>query len=881
MPTLRDLAVAESYLVVWETAVNGTDVKKLPATVKPLRYAIHLTPDFEMFDFRGSAAIEIEITEATTQIVVNSAELEISSAIVTLTDGRNIEGRVSTDDIEETAVFDFDEELPKGSALLDCRFTGVLNDQLRGFYRSEYIDEAGAKRYLATTQFEATDARRAFPCWDEPSLKATFEVTLTIPEHLVGVSNMPVARTVRNDGSKTIRFQESPRMSTYLVAFVVGDLGSVEATSDDGTLVRVFTTRGKEEQGRFALENSVKLLAYFNEYFGIPYPLPKMDHIAVPDFAAGAMENWGCITYRETALLFDEDNSAAVARQRIMEVVSHEMAHMWFGDLVTMEWWDDLWLNESFASWMGDKAVDVIFPDWQMWTQFVSQDTNAALSLDGLESSHPIEVAVKDPAEIREIFDAISYSKGGSVLRMLEQFLGPDAFREGLRSYIADNQYANARTEHLWKALEVASGQPVNAIMNSWTQQMGYPVVDVTTERSDGSVRVKLSQSRFLYSRLLGGGSKDQALWQVPILVLPKEGQTQATLLGSRDGEIVVHTEGDWVKLNSGQTGFFRVNYTPEDWARIQIAVRSKEVPPTDRLGVQNDAYALMRAGISPATQFLDVAGAYFDEDDATVWADLASNLRGLEALIADEPCLRPYGVFAGSLLERITDEVGWDAKRGEGHLDSLRRSIVLAQRGYYGDPVLLEEARARFERYLTDESSLHPDIRGLVFGMVAQYGDRTVYDQLWKLEKAANLSEEKMRLLGALTRFDDHLLLEETLERALTSEVRVQDAVLLVVSLANNLKGRDLAWDFVKRNWTEFDRRYGKGGFAITRLVGIGGNFASAARHDDVRDFFERHPAPSAARTVQQTLERIRLNERWLELNKQSVASWLADRSS
>ena len=520
--------------------MDESDVKKLPGNVRPLRYAIDLAPDLEAFTFDGSVSIEVEVVEATERITLNAAELDIASAVVTLADGRSVEGAVEIDEDEETAVFSFGETLPAGRASLACDFTGVLNDQLRGFYRSEYVDEGGEKRYMATTQFEATDARRAFPCWDEPSLKATFEVTLTAPKDLTTLSNMPVAKETVEGPLKTVRFQETPRMSTYLLAFVVGDLASVDATGPGGTLVRVFTTRGKEEQGRFALENSVKLLHYFNDYFGIPYPLPKMDHVAVPDFAAGAMENWGCIIYRETALLFEEGQSAAVARQRIMQVVAHEMAHMWFGDLVTMAWWDDLWLNESFASWMGDKGVDVLFPEWRMWTQFVSQDTNAALSLDGLESSHPIEVPVKDPAEIREIFDAISYSKGGSVLRMLEQYLGADTFRDGLRAYIAEHQYANARTEHLWQALEAASGEPVTRIMNSWTQQMGYPVVDVTTERSGDGARVGLSQRRFLYSHLLGGGTDDPSVWETPVLALTPDGGVQASLLSEREGAIDV-----------------------------------------------------------------------------------------------------------------------------------------------------------------------------------------------------------------------------------------------------------------------------------------------------------------------------------------------------
>ena len=445
----------------------SADAVVLPANVKPNKYRMTLRPDLETFTFEGEQTVDIDIVVPTARIFLNAAELEINEVTLKRNDDSISARSISLEEDSETAILDFGQTLAQGPAQLDMKFAGVLNDRLVGFYRSEYQDAEGRTRHLATTQFEATDARRAFPCWDEPAQKAVFDVTLVFDENLKAVSNTPIIEeSSPAPGLRSVRFGETPIMSTYLLAFVVGDIVSVEADADDGTTVGVWTTRGKENQAGFALDTSVKLLGYFNDYFGIPYPLPKLDHIAIPDFAAGAMENWGCVTYRETALLVDPDNSSAGTRQRVAEVVAHEMAHMWFGDLVTMEWWDDLWLNESFASWMGTKAVDWLFPDWEMWTQFVNMDTNRALSLDGLKNSHPIEQEVKNPAEVSQLFDAISYSKGGSVLRMLENFLTPEVFQKGLYRYLKANEYGNARTQDLWSALEGESGLPVTSIMD-------------------------------------------------------------------------------------------------------------------------------------------------------------------------------------------------------------------------------------------------------------------------------------------------------------------------------------------------------------------------------------------------------------------------------
>ena len=862
---------------------------RLPSNVRPIRYHVTLNPDLDAFSFTGEERIEIDILEPVSEIVLNAAELQVPAASLELPNGEILDvGEISLDEHTDRLTLRFPQGAPAGESVLRLRFTGSLNDQLRGFYRSQYTDASGNHRYLATTQFEATDARRALPCWDEPSVKAEFDVTLLVPEGLTAISNMPIASEEPvSGGQKAVHFETTPKMSTYLLAFIVGDLACVEDTAPDGTQVRVWATRGKEQLGQFALENSVRALTYMNDYFGIAYPLRKMDHIAVPDFAAGAMENWGAITYRETALLYDPDNSAAQVKQRILEVVAHEMAHMWFGDLVTMEWWDDLWLNESFASWMGDKTVDHLFPEWQMGTQFVSHDTNAALALDGLRNSHPIEAIVDDPSQIRELFDAISYSKGGSVLRMLEDYVGAETFRAGLHDYLTGHAYDNARGSHLWGSINVAAerdssglGVSVTGLMEAWIKQVGYPVVKADVNRSGSSAEVTVSQSRFLYDHLLNAKA-DDSIWPVPIshAHVGSAARTKTMLTGP-EARFRADADGGWLKLNAGQTGFFRVAYNEPEWDRLKDAIASQSLEPVDRLGLQDDAYALVKSGHLPATVFLSLAEAFLGETDAIVWGDLAANLRGLEGLLAGTPHLGAFRGYARGLFSWIASDVGWDARPGEGHLDAVRRSVVIGRYGEYGDSGTLDEGRRRFNAHATGAEALPPDIRGVAFALVAQVADRTTYDTLWRLEKEANLHEEKVRILGALTRAQDKALLSDLLERSMSEEVRAQDTPLVIVQAANNTQGRDLAWEFVKENWDELNRRYGQGGFAIMRIVGVPAGFASLEREAEVREFFETHHAPSVTRTVQQVLESIRLNAKWLDLNQDSVGSWLAERA-
>ena len=857
----------------------------LPTSVRPIRYRLALEPDLEEFTFKGSESIDVEVVEPTSEVALNCVEIDVLSCSLTGPDGEAT-APIETvlDEAVETVTFRFDSPVPAGEARLDIEFTGELNDKLRGFYRSHYTDADGVQRYMATTQFEPTDARRAFPCWDEPAVKATFEVTLELPSDLVAVSNMPVSDEAEpRPGMKRVSFEETPVMSTYLLAFVIGDLAAIEQEADGGTIVRIWATRGKEEQGRFALDTSVRLLAYMNDYFGIPYPLPKLDHLAVPDFAAGAMENWGAITYRETALLVDPENSSAGTRQIVAAIVAHEMAHMWFGDLVTMAWWNDLWLNESFASWMGDKAVDSLFPEWEMWTQFLTADTSRALSLDGLKSSHPIEQEVGNPSEIGQLFDAISYSKGASIIRMLDDFLGEDVFRRGLREYLRQHEYANARTSDLWDALGEASGRPVTAIMETWVAQTGYPVIDVAVDRRDDEIDLTFAQSRFTYEHILGGKSRDRTVWRVPVSArTASDAEPVSVLMEDAEAEARVRpapygSTSEWIKINPMQTGFYRVRYPDEELALLRAPIENRVLPPADRLGIQNDAFALARAGHVPATDFLSIARAYSNETDASVCSDLAANLGTVDTLLWNEPSYPAFQRFARDVFRPIGERIGWEPRRKERHLDVLLRSTVLHTLGGAGDEATLTEASERFERYARDPSSVRADIRGVVSSLAAQRGDRSTYDRMWEMREESPLQEEKGRLLVAACRFEQPDIIRETLDRSLSDRVRIHETINVIAAVASTRHGRDMAWEFLKGSWDELDRRYGEGGFGLMRLVSIVSGFTSEEQREDVERFFTDHPVPSADRTVRQALERIRLNAAWLDRNRAELSAWLA----
>lgn len=680
------------------------------------------------------------------------------------------------------------------------------------------------------------------------------------------------------DDLEILKFKKTPIMSTYLVAVVIGEFDYVEDKTTDGTAVRVYTPKNKKEQGRFALEVATKVLPYYNKYFGISYPLPKMDLIAIADFSAGAMENWGLVTYRETCLLVDPQNTSTASKQWIALVVGHELAHQWFGNLVTMEWWTHLWLNEGYASFVEFLCVAHLFPEYDIWTQFVTDTYIKALELDCLKNSHPIEVPVGHPTEIDEIFDDISYNKGASVIRMLHSYIGDEDFRKGMNLYLKRHSYANAETEDLWAALEQTSKKPIGAVMSTWTKQQGFPVIKVQ-QRQDGNDRVlTLAQERFLAD---GSIDQEQSLWMIPVSVSTSIAPTEialSTMLSDKTTEIIIKDvpEGSWIKINPGTIGFYRTRYSSEALSLLMPAVENRTLPPLDRLGLLDDLFAMVQAGHASTVDALKFMQAFQHEDNYTVWSSIVSSLGKIAILLGHLDIDDKFKSFGRSLLKDITKRLGWEPKSNETHLDNLLRSLVLGRMAALNDPETIAEAKRRFDLHVTGKSVLAADLRSPVYRAVLSVGDLNTYETMLKLYSQADLHEEKDRILRALGAIRDETLLVKVLDFAMSDQVRAQDTVFAIMSVALNTKGRDLAWEFFKSNWLKLTNRY-EGGFLLSRLVKhTTENFVTEARATEIQQFFKEHPTPGAERTVQQSIESITLNAAWLARDQTAIENFL-----
>ncbi|HWO41785.1 MAG TPA: M1 family metallopeptidase, partial [Candidatus Eisenbacteria bacterium] len=646
--------------------MTQTQRHRLPLSVSPQRYEIRLEPDLNAARFSGEEKVVLEVHEPVDRLTLNAAELEISGVRLTSATGNALAGDVRLDAENEQAILRLPETVAPGMYELQLAFSGILNDKLHGFYRSTYKSPAGEQKTLASTQFESTDARRAFPCWDEPAFKAVFQVTLVIDEHLTAISNARIMResSLPGTGKKTIMFADTIKMSTYLVAFIVGEFEGTEPTMVGNTPLRVWAVPGKNRLGRFGQEAGAFSLRFFSDYYGIPYPGDKLDLVAIPDFASGAMENLGAITFRETALLVDEEKATRSELERVADVVSHENAHMWFGDLVTMRWWNGLWLNEAFATFMEMLAVDAWKPQWRRWDSFTVSRA-AAMQVDGLKSTRAIEFPVERPEEAAGMFDVLTYEKGASVLRMLEQYLGAERFRDGIRLYLRRHAYANAETTDLWDAIEEATREPVRAMMDTWIFQPGLPLIRV--ERVGREIR--LSQQLFRY--LEPSEPVTERRWHVPVLLrfhTEREASERWVLLTDRELRLEAPESLESVVVNAGGHGFYRVWYSP-DLLRALTQRLQSTLKPVERFNWVNDTWAVTLAGLGSLPDYLEVIDMMRDETDVNVWTSVIASCHQLYRIL-DDAQWRLFQTRVRGALSPAVERLGWSPRDGEPELE-------------------------------------------------------------------------------------------------------------------------------------------------------------------------------------------------------------------
>ncbi len=854
---------------------------RLPPTTVPRHYEVELAPDLEAATFSGRCSVDIDIVEATDAIICNAAELEITASAIER-DGRRAPLTASVDETSQR--FTLTAQAPStrttgdfepGPARLHLEFNGILNDKLRGFYRSKYRDESGNEHVIATTQFQSTDARRAFPCWDEPALKATFSCALVIDDGLLAVSNTSeVQRQVLGDGRVRVQFATTMVMSTYLVAFIVGELEATEPVDCDGVGVRVIHRPGRSAQTPFALDVATHALRWFSDYYELPYPSDKLDLVAVPDFAFGAMENLGCVTFREVLLLIDPDTASQPEMQLVADVVNHELAHMWFGDLVTMQWWEGIWLNEAFATFMEVACSDAYRPDWQVWSTFC-RSRSSALATDALSSTRAVEYPVITPEDAEDMFDVITYEKGAALVRMLEQYLGPDAFRQGVRIYLKRHAHANAVADDLWNALAEASGFDVRNIMDAWIHSGGYPQVAATPTPHG----LRISQRHFT----LDPQAVTQQRWRVPLRIRwpqdtdspdspespgsPEPPDSAATNepLNSRDQDtetkllletpsvILTNAQSMPITLDGAATGFFRTRLTGSALSSLtaaDIALHS----PQERHGLVDDAWAFTLAGEIRASEFFGfVLGGFEAERDLIVWQAIAAALSHLRRLVSAEAETR-FGLLVTAASDSAAFELGLDPRssKEDDRTKQLRATLLALRGATAADPSTISACRQRLD---------HPDatLAAAALGVVAIHGDAEDFKVVNERYQTATDPQTKQRHLGALADFGATELVLSVLARTLDGGIRTQDGpYLLRRALANHQAGAT-AWDFIVEHWEKINATFPSN--SVARMLEGIVCLDTPSQAAEVHEFLADNPVPQGTKQVAQHLERLDIN--------------------
>ncbi len=824
------------------------DRYRLPRHVVPSRYTLVLEPNLAEASFAGTVTIEVTVNEAVEQILLNAIELDIVTVEVNGT-----EAKFHLDNDTERLVID--AAVVPGGSVIQVTFNGTLNDKLHGWYRSTFRDGAGTEHVIAASQMQATDCRRAFPCWDEPDFKAVFDITLVVDPHFLAVSNGPeISRESNGDDKAAVRFAETMPMSTYLVAFVVGPLQATEpvevARLDGGTIpLRIVHVPGKGHLTGFGLDVGAAALAWYQSYYGIDYPTDKCDMLALPDFAAGAMENLGCITFRESLLLCDTATSTQAEQQVLADVVTHELAHMWFGDLVTMRWWNGIWLNEAFATFMEIACCDAYRPDWKRWTTF-SLERSVAFETDSLASTRPVEFHVEAPKDCDGMFDVLTYQKGGALLRMLEQYLGAEQFRDGIGHYLRTHAYGNTETGDLWDSIEAVNPKaPVRRMMDSWIWQPGFPLV---TARLDGEELV-LGQQRFAFA-----DSDDPTLFVIPVHVRigdPDRGGTETkVLLEAAEMRIHVPSPDSVVVVNAGGHGFVRVAY--DDVLRSRLVGEAvSTLTIVDRYNLVDDAWNAVVAGRLTAAEFLDFVEGFGYERELAVWQAIVVGLRGVGRVLEGDA----YTAFRHRVLAFASPtftNLGWEPAQGEDELTSKLRGLLLGVIAVLGGDVAVQQ-RCREIELAPD--GVDPELVAAAIAVVASIGDTADFDRYVSRFRSAGTPQEQLRYLYALAEFPTADLVERACTMAMSAEVKTQNAPFLLNRCLANREHGALAWAFVQRHWDDANIRFPNN--TIVRMIDPVKLLTEPCVVADVQSFFAEHPIPQGAKTLDQVLERQRVN--------------------
>jgi len=851
--------------------VSCLRAQRLPEIAVPENYKLAFAPDFATDTFAGQEEISLHMLKPSNVIVLNAADIDFEAVMVHLGED-TLTGKVTNGPENQMVTLIFDKPIPAGPALLHIHYKGKLNNQLRGLY----LSRANGRKY-AVSQLEAVDARRAFPSFDEPSYKATFDVTVIADKGDTAISNGKIISDTPGPGENqhTIKFSTTPKMSSYLVALAVGDFYCQEG-SQDGIPIRVCATPDKKNLLSFALESAEHILHFYDSYYSIKYPYGKLDILAAPDFEAGAMENTAAIFYRETLLTIDDKTASVDAHKQVADVLGHEMAHQWFGDLVTMKWWDDVWLNEGFATWMSRKPVADWKQDWDLDID-KARATSMALNTDSLQHTRPIRAKAETPNQIDELFDGIAYGKAASVLRMIEAYVGPEVFRKGVNAYLEKHAYGNATSEDFWNAIAEASHKPVDQIMPTFITQAGAPLLTVKAACKNGRTEVTLSQQRFYYdSKLLKQPSSE--LWQIPVCIKTEKGRS-CQLVTKQEQTVELNGCSPWVFTNADAVGHYRSVYDPAMLRRLSEVGETK-LSPQERISLLGDSWAAVRAGKYRMGDYLSLIQGMQQERNLSAIDILVENLSSIDRDLLDDSNREQFQTFVRNLFRPAAQELGWSSAPGEGDERRSLRAKVLEAYGYLGrDPETLKKARELVLQYMETPASADTTLVRTAFRVAAVEGDEALYNKILESSKNAKSPEEYYLYVRALVEFRQPELIQRTFNLALSPEIRNQDAPGLIARQFSNPAARSEVWNLVRQNWAGVQAKTTQS--SGREIVTATNSFCDAKTRDEVQQFFTQHKVPAAERSLPRALESISNCIDLKAQQEQNLNSWLGQQHS